>query len=412
MSNTTTTTAIEKINVTEVASTMQGAGEVLTRNESLALKAVKGAEGLLDTIEAEGMSDELDAALNDWQVKAKQCVKIMNERRSPITQIMTRMAKFFTEQEGKLDPAKSESVYAKIQLKRNAWAKQKADEAKKKEAEILKKQNIAKERVSFKAEAESHIRKIYGEKLLAFKQFAVKKYNALTIDTVKETKSALAGVKTNYPVENFNQIEPTAAMAFYLTAEDQKQIIVEVRDSLYDELSANFKENMEAEKERLLDLIPSRVNELKEIDKADEEEKKRLEKAAEGRRIADEARQRSEAAGLAKQAEAKIQANVQMETASTLFDATAQLAEIKDESAARVLEGYNIQVTDNAGWGAIFMFYFEKCAADLTVDDFGKKTGNQMKAFCEKHAKKTGEKVVNRYLVYDEVYKAVATKAA
>jgi len=411
MSNTATTTAIEKINVTEVASTMQGAGEVLTRNENLAVKAVNGAQQLLDTIEAEGMSDALDTALNDWQVKAKQCVTIMNERRSPITQIMTRMAKFFTEQEGKLDPAKADSVYAKIQLKRNAWAKQKADDQKKKEAEILKQQNIAKEKVSFKAEVETHIRKIYGEKLLAFKQFAVKKYNELTVDNVAEVKAKLKGISTNYPVDKFNEIEPTAAMAFYLTDEDQKQIIVAGRNSLYDELSANFKENMEAERERLLDLIPSRVNELKEIAKAGAEEKKKLEKAAEDRRIADEARQKREATEQAEKDKAAIAANVQMETASTLFDATAQLAEIKGDSAARVLEGYNIQVTDNAGWGAIFMFFFEKSAGELSVDDFGKKSGNQMKAFCEKHAKKTGEKIDNKYLVYEEVYKAVATKA-
>lgn len=408
MSN--TTTAIEKINVTEVASTMAGAGEILTRNENLASKAVTGAQQLLDTIEAEGMSDDLDAALNDWQVKAKQCVKIMNERRSPITQIMARMAKFFTEQEGKLDPAKPDSVYAKIQLKRNAWAKQKADEAKKKEQEILHQQNIAKERVSFKAEVETHIRKIYGEKLFAFKQFAVKIYNSLSLENVAEVKAKLNAVKTNYPLEKFNEIEPTAAMAFYLEAEDQKQIIVDVREALYDELSANFKENMEAEKERLLDLIPSRVNELKEIAKAGEEEKKKLEEEAERRRLADEARQKLEAAEQSKRDQEAIEAKKQLENATTLFDTTAQLAEIKEDSTARVRQGYKINVLNASGWGAIFMMYFEQEGQKLDVEAFGKKTLNQMKAFAEKQAHKTGEKIASAHLEYEEDFKAVASK--
>lgn len=405
-----TTTEVQKIDVTEIASTMQGAGEVLSKNENLALKAVTGAERLLDTIEAEGMNDEIDAALNDWQVKAKQAVKVMNDRRSPITQIMTRMARFFTEQEGKLDPAKADSVYSKIQQKRNAWAKQKAEEAKKREQEILHQQNIAKERVSFKADAESHIRRIYGEKLLAFKQFAVKIYNSLSLENVDEVKKSLAAVKINYPVDKFNEIEPADAFAVYLSAEDQKQIIVEVRDALYDELSANFRENMEAEKERLLDLIPSRVNELKEIAKAGAEQKKKMEEEAERRRLADEARQKQEAAEQAKRDQEAIAAKTQMETATTLFDTSAKLAEIKEDSTAKVRQGYNIIVNENAGWGAIFMFYFEKQAGSLTVEDFGKKTGNQMKAFCEKHAHKTGEKVVSAHLVYEEDFKAVASK--
>lgn len=405
-----TTTEVQKIDVTEIASTMQGAGEVLTRNENLALKAVNGAQLLLDTIEGQGMSDELDAALNDWQVKAKQAVKVMNDRRSPITQIMTRMARFFTEQEGKLDPAKADSVYSKIQQKRNAWAKQKAEEAKKREQEILHQQNIAKERVSFKADAESHIRRIYGEKLLAFKQFAVKIYNSLSLESVDEVKQSLKAVKINYPLDKFNEIEPAGAFAVYLSAEDQKQIIVEVRDALYDELSANFRENMEAEKDRLLDLIPSRVNELKEIAKAGAEQKKRMEEEAERRRVADEARQKQEAAEQAKRDQEAIAAKTQMETATTLFDTSAKLAEIKEDSTAKVRQGYNIIVNENAGWGAIFMFFFEKQAGSLTVEEFGKKTGNQMKAFCEKHAHKTGEKVVSAHLVYEEDFKAVASK--
>jgi hypothetical protein len=91
-----TTTEIQRINVNEIAETMQGAGAILTANEVFGNKAVTGAQRLLDTIEAEGMTDELDAAVNEWQVKAKQAIVIMNNRRSPITQIMTKMAKYLT----------------------------------------------------------------------------------------------------------------------------------------------------------------------------------------------------------------------------------------------------------------------------------------------------------------------------
>jgi hypothetical protein len=404
-----TTTEIQRINVNEIAETMQGAGAILTANEVFGNKAVTGAQRLLDTIEAEGMTDELDAAVNEWQVKAKQAIVIMNNRRSPITQIMTKMAKYFTEIEGKIDPAKPDSVYARLQLKRNAYAKQKADEQKAKEAEILKKQNIAKDKITFKAEVETHIRSIYGQKLLTFKQHAVKIYDSLTIETEFVVIEGLKAIKINYPVEAFNKIEPVSAKAFYLSSNDQKQIINDVRDSLYNELSANFRENMEAERDRLLDIVPSRINELKAIAKAGAEQKAAMEKAAEDRRIADQLKQQHEAAVQAEKDKATIAATTQMETATSLFDTAAQLAEVKEESAAKVRQGYKINVLNVAGVGAMYMFWFEKQGLKLTVEEALKKTGNQQKAFCEKHAHTTGEMIDSIHLEYEEDYKAIAS---
>jgi hypothetical protein len=406
-----TTTEVQKININEIAETMQGAGAILTKNENLVTKAVTGAERLLDTIEGEGMSDDLDAAINEWQVKAKEAFAIMNTRRSPVTQIMSKMSKFFTELEGRLDPTKSDSVYARLQLKRNAYAKKKADEQKAKEAEILKNQNIAKEKITFKAEVETHIRSIYNQKLLTFKQHAVKIYDSLTIESEGAVLEGLKAVKTNYPLDAFNKIEPEAARAIHLSSDDRSEIIVSVRDSLYNELSANFKENMEAERDRLLDIVPSRINELKAIAKAGAEQKAELEAAAEKRKKDNELRQQQEAAEQAKKDQETISANTQMETATTLFDTAAQLAEVKEESAAKVRQGYKINVLNVAGVGAMYMFWFEKEGLKLSVEDALKKTGNQQKAFCEKHAHKTGEMIDSIHLEYEEDYKAVASKA-
>lgn len=41
-----------------------------------------------------------------------------------------------------------------------------------------------------------------------------------------------------------------------------------------------------------------------------------------------------------------------------------------------------------------------------------KKTGNQMKAFCEKHANKTSEKIDHEHVIYEDDYKAIATNKA
>ncbi|WP_316778292.1 hypothetical protein [Pedobacter antarcticus] len=405
-----TTTAISNINVEEISTTMENAGLILVANETFADKAVKGATQILDTIEGQGMSEELDAAANEWQVKAKQAIKILNERRSPITQMMTKLAGLFTAQEGKLDPKKSDSVYAKIQTARDQWATFKANEQRKKEQEILKQQNIAKERISIKADIQNHIRSIFNQKLSAFKTDIQKKYNLLTLENVTEITEYIKARPLIYPIANFRLIQPPVFTA-YIDQAEADQIIYDEREKLYDELAAVFHENIEAEKSNTLELIPSRILELKEIAKAGAQEKARLEKAAEDRRKADELRLKKEQEDQEVKDKAAVQNTVALETAGSLFDTTAALAEVKETTGkSKASEKINVLSTD--GWGAIFIFFFEKEGKGLSVDDFGKKTLNQMKAFAEKNNNKSGEKIDNPFIEYVEEVKAVTSKVA
>lgn len=403
-----TTTAVQTINVEEISTTMENAGLILVANETFADKAVKGAQGLLDTVEGSGMSDELDIALNDWQVKAKQAVTILNNRRAPLTQMMTKLAGLFTAQEGKLDPKKPDSVYAKIQNHRNAWATYKANEKKRKDQEILDKQNRDKEIISIKGDIQSNLRAIFNQKIADFKKSILNKYNTLTMENVAEVKAYIEQRPTLYPKDAFIKLEPTV-FAVHIKQEEVDQLIFEEREKLYHELADLFRENMEVEKANTLDLIPSRILELKEIAKAGAAEKARLEKIAEDRRIAEEARQALEQKEQAEKDKLNVQATIQLETAGVLFDATAALTEVK-ESTGKARSGYKISVSNTDGWGAIFMFYFEKEGKGLSVEEFGKKTLNQMKAFAEKHALKKDEKIDNPFITYEEEFKAVATK--
>jgi hypothetical protein len=406
----TTTTEISNINVEEISTTMENAGLILVANETLADKAVKGGQALLDTIEGGEMTDEIDSALNTWQIKAKDAVKLLNGRRAPITQMMTKLAGYFTAQENKLDPKKADTVAAKIQSARDKWATFKAAEQRKKEQEILRQQNIAKERISLKADIQSHIRSIFNQKLSAFKTDIQNKYNQLTLENFEEIKAYISQRPVLYPIDAFRKIAPAVFGAFLDPAEVEKMIYDE-RELLYDELAAVFQENIEVEKSNTLELIPSRILELKEIAKAGAAEKKKLEAAAEARRIAEEQRLAKEKSDQELKDKANVAAVVQMETASTLFDTTAAMAEVK-ETAGKAKSAEKINVLSTDGWGAIFIFYFEKEGKGLSVEEFGKKTMNQMKAFAEKQANKIGEKIDNPFVIYEEEVKAVTSKVA
>ena len=392
----------------EVTSIMHGASEVMEKNQNLLAKAKDKAKTLLDTVEAEGMNDEIDAELNKWQVNAKIALEKMNERRTPITQMMTRIAKLYTGLENEIDPSKADSFYSKIQLKRNAYAKQKAEAARAKEQEILRAQAKEKEKINIQSEVERQIRASYQERLLLHKQAAQGKFNALTLENLTDTTAAIKAIKLNYPHDKFLEI-PVNVTYVYHDKTEAAGIIFDVRENLFSELSINFRENMEDIQRNILELIPSRKRELEEIAKSSKEQAEELRRQAQLRQEQEAARLREEAEE-AKQADAEaIKTNETIAVTGSLFDTQAQLAEAK-ENTGKSRQGYQVNIYSMSGWMAIAAFWFSKEGAKTDPLTAGKKSLDQMKAFCEKHAHKTNEKVIHADVVYEEEFKAIATK--
>jgi len=381
---------------------------VLLANRSLFEKAENKAKTLLDTVEAEGMSDEMDSEINTWQVNAKKALQINYDRRTPITQLLTKISSEFTSLENPLNPQKADSYFAKLQVHRNAHAKAKLEEQKRKEAEILRKQNIEKERIELTIEAERQIRDNYNKKLFQFKTYITKLLNDATLETFAEVTNKLKAVSIEYPRDAFNKIE-CSLFPVYIGAAELDGIISNSKTNLYDELSANFRENMEVDKQKAIDMLPSKKKELEKLAKANAEEAAAIKEAADKRAKAEEELLKKEQAEKAKQDASKLQAEQQMNNAQNLFNTASQIAEVK-ENIIKAKQSYVIEVKDVAGWGAIFMFFFEKVGMTLDVETFGKKTMNQMKKEVEKIANSTSEKIDHPSISYVEDVKAVVTK--
>lgn len=396
------------IKVEEITSTMTNAGEILTKNGSLVEKAVNGGQILIDTAES-GMSDELDTKMNEWQVKAKDALKIMNERRSPVTQLMTKIAKSFTSQEALIDPSKSDSTFSKVQGIRNSWARDKAEKKRVAEAEIIRKQNIANEKIEVVAIIEQQIRSIFNSKIYEFKAFYTKIFNEATLENFVDASAKIENAKLSYPMDKFMDLTVSVS-ASYIPKEELNEIILNKRNDLYPVLNADFHESIESLKIELKDKLPSKKTELENIAKAGEAEKKRLEEAKRQREDLEARLAKEEQAKAQADAQAKIDAEKEMGKVNNLFEAQTSIAEIKeDENPVR--ESYSIEVLNKAGWMQIVSFWFENEANTLELDKFEKKTLLQMKSFAEKSALKDDKKkIVSNHLVYQEEFKAVVKK--
>jgi hypothetical protein len=194
--------------------------------------------------------------------------------------MLTAVGKEFTSIENQMDVKDAKTIPYKIQQHRNALAR--AEEAKRRKAmeEEKAKRQAAEEAIDIKSRVELKVRERYNQALIASKQRYIDLFNTFeAINQEAEIKAQLDKMPLSYPRDKFELIS-VPITAIYIKPDELAGIIYNTKMSLYDELNANFRENMEAHQMHLRDQIPARRQELLEIAKAGAAEKKRLEAAA------------------------------------------------------------------------------------------------------------------------------------
>ena len=125
----------ELIKTEEFTSIIQGAPNILKRNQVSVQKSNEAGQALLDTIEGGGMNDELDAEVATYLKKIGITAKNMEERRKPITQLFDNVRKVFTTLEGNISIKSTDTIQGKLLDCRNVYAKKKVEDERKRKAE-------------------------------------------------------------------------------------------------------------------------------------------------------------------------------------------------------------------------------------------------------------------------------------
>lgn len=415
---------------------IQAAPEALLLNQDTVNKAVTVCENLLKEIEEKGMTDELDAYCNKVQLRLKEVLSEVTDRRKPLTQTFDLVKKTFTELEAKIDPAKPDSVYTKIQAHRNALATKKAKE--RAEAEERQRRKLAEdqERDRLSTEAELQIRNGFIADLTEAKGLLQETFNALTLENFEELSDKVYNWTTIYLASEYDSID-VKLRKLYLTEPELEEIIEKARAGKFEAYSAEYAAAIAKEKQLMIDQLPGKKAYLeaearakKELEekrrKAQEEqdeaarikaeedarkaeaEAKRLEeeklRREEEKRIADA----EEARRLEEEAKKKAEADHAIKTSQTLFDNELELKVNAPEPA--VVESYEIEVKSAAGYLQIVSYYFTHKGSKEGVEDLEKRTLGQMKKFAETNFKKDGPKIDSPLIEYKPVYKVKATK--
>ena len=425
--------------VEEFKLVIEAGPDCLAINRNKAEKAVAFGKDLLERINQNGMTDELDAECNGYLVKLKNTYTDMYDRRKPLTEMFDTIRKTFTALESQLDGAKKESIYAQIQEKRNAYAAAKAAERKRMEEEAQKKLIRERELVEAKHEAELSLRERFLSQLTTARIELTDCFEALTLANWDDQLQIFHSYaqRLTYSATSFNSLK-CAIRSTYVTIspEDWQRIEADCRVGKHEAWAKEYHEAMVVLFNNLNMKVHSKRQELEEIERqriaaeeaakkaAEEkdaklkaeleaaaqkakEEQERLAKEAEERKALEAAQQAEEAAKREQEAVAQSEVSKQVELTNTLFNSELELMGAPETKA---IESYEIVVKNAPAWLLIVSFYFEKEGKNLTVDQLASKKLDSMRTFCERHYKKTGEQIVSPHIEYKPVYAVRTTK--
>ena len=395
----------ELIKVEEFTSLMKSAPDALGKNQKSIANCNSAGQAILDTIQGEGMTDELDAKAAEYLKKVNVTITNMKSRRAPVTQLFDRIRSIFTTDEKAIDPKDKSTIPGKIAAERDRYAALKREEERRKQQEMQRQANIEKEKGTYRLAIEQAINTHMSSYFAEQKKNLSHIWESITLATFELKEKSIRGWSTLYPREHFDTFNQDIT-TYYLDAQTKANIKAEILSNKYSAFSQQYKFDMEDLRQSFIDRLSSKKQELieeEELRKKDAEAAAKAE--AERKQREEEERKQRELEIQQKEHERqqKAESSIQSAQMNSLF-ATAAASVTTRTSKAKVTE--RIKILHPAGFLEIYQMWWINEGQNLTIEEL-EKIHKKMISFCEKKANSNDEmKIKSKYIRYEEEVKA------
>ena len=440
-------------NITRQIATLKSDTENAVQANKKSYEAcIHAGESLLSDISASGMNDALDEKAAEFIKKAKLTEKAMTEKRKGVTQVFDIVRKGFTMMENLISAKNTDSVVYKIQEKRNEYAAYKLEQQKKAEQERLRQERIKEAKIKLKTDTIDTLNNLLTEHSSTAINSLNSTFTLLTLDNKDEVKKR---------IEEFSDVLDLGHLFVNkkpsYSSEIEEDDAREIMNGAYKEVSASllssYKQTVNATRDELLMKFDSKISELLEIKKAEEERKRKEEearKAAEEERkkqeeiqrikdeeerkrkeaelkAAEEERKRKEAEAAALEAERRAKEEAvrkadeaakkeqqrrlaaeqeKRDAENAAQHATAQAQSLFAQTSVstskqKVKVTKRLIVTDKNAWLDIIQQWWTIEGSQMAPDKLASKLEFMRKA-CEKHANSEEEYIVSPYIKYED----------
>jgi len=384
-------------NLIHVPKTVQENQLSASKARAATTAALKDFQGVvdytkLDLAKMEDPKTGAVVALNSLRAKLVNTLEKAEGKRKPFTSFFDDIRSLFTKSEKSI---KEDVESLKTVL--DAWEKEKARRAKELAIEQQKQIDTANEAIDVKARIEEGIKRKYLTELASMVERLNAKYNEQPIDKLEaygETLKTWVIVFKTAVLDGWTFAKPVA-LKFH-KIESVPEWATEIRAKLHAGLSKDWDEKLDAERNRLILYIPSRIAALK------------TNAEAEAKRIADEAAQRQAAAAQQQQWSAqRVETQAAADKVNTTF-AVASTAAVAPTKGAGTVEKKIYKPTTMAAWTAIIQSYILHVLPTLTPADTAKKFDFMLTAANKRLA--AGEKIEAEGLLIEDEFSTRTTR--
>ena len=395
----------ELIKVEEFTSLMKSAPDALGKNQKSIANCNSAGQAILDTIQGEGMTDELDAKAAEYLKKVNVTITNMKSRRAPVTQLFDRIRSIFTTDEKAIDPKDKSTIPGKIAAERDRYAALKREEERRKQQEMQRQANIEKEKGTYRIAIEqainTHMSSYFAEQQKNLSHI----WESITLATFELKEKSIRGWSTLYPREHFDTFNQDIT-TYYLDAQTKANIKAEILSNKYSAFSQQYKFDMEDLRQSFIDRLSSKKQELieeEELRKKDAEAAAKAETERKQREEEERKQRELEIQQKEHEQQQKAESSIQSAQMNSLF-ATAAASVTTRTSKAKVTE--RIKILHPAGFLEIYQMWWINEGQNLTIEEL-EKIHKKMISFCEKKANSDDEmKIKSKYIRYEEEVKA------
>lgn len=367
-------------------------------------RCLASCQTLLDTIEAEGMNDELDQKADTYIRKSRNTVKKMNEQRSAVTKLFDEIRTVFTTLENEVDPTKKGSIPYQLQDYRNAYAARKQREAEERRRAEEQRQRRELARASYLRDVEADYRQTFNRHL-------TQRYNELsalnqeiTLQNFEEQERKIRAIPLDLPDDYASALYSGVRIPAEMDSTEAAGIRRQVLEGLMPQFREQYNFEMQSNVESVLTLLPSKRKELEAIAKSSAEEAARRAEELKRREAEEAARREQERIRREQEERERQQVQKQQAEMAGLFEqakAAAPAYQPKTQVKKRIV------VNDPRGFLDILNLWWTTEGVTLSVEELTKKFKSQL-TLCEKLAndKQDPRFIQSAYITYEDEVKA------
>lgn len=370
-------------------------------NKVSKVKCIEAGQVILDAIQAQGMTDELDQQAAQYIEKARKTVKKMNERRSPVTKLFDDIRKEFTAMESAIDPTKSDTIPYKLQQCRNKFAAKKRAEEEERRRREYERQQAEAARIKMRQDVELDFQQQFQKLVTAACSSLEEIDNAITLDNYEALSSQIQEISTTLPADFIDNLHAGICIPSIIAKEELRSAEAEAKQRFVKQFSEQYEYEVGTTKQHILDRLPSKRANLERIVKANAEEAARIKAEMEQRQRQEAAEQ--EAARKRKEEEEKQKAEMARQQAE-MANLFGQQSLSQQTYQPKVKVAQKINLLNPEGIMPILSMWWTKEGCHLTVEELCKMFKKQI-TFCEKLAKE-GTYIEDESVEYVEDVKA------